>query len=165
MTAVSRGPVPAFLLRAGIVAGVLAILAGIFGMHVMTGNHSMHSHAAAQLPAAVISAGDSHTGRQNPDHHEVPAPTTGEAAGEREVSVTLGAGPAASCTCSAECTGVQAMSAACIPSAKTGTLAAPEPGQGTLTSDNRGGVPGPVSASYPYLPGSPSPGALSISRT
>jgi hypothetical protein len=164
MTVVSRGPVPAFLLRAGIVAGVLAILAGIFGMHVMTGNHTMHSPAAMRMPATVMSAGDSRTGHQSAAHHDVPDPTTHEASGER-VSPTLAAGPAASCTCSAECTSVQAMSAACIPSAKTGTLTAPEPGQGTLTSENRGGLPDRMTASYAYLPGSPSPGELSISRT
>jgi hypothetical protein len=164
MTAVSSGPVPAFLFRAGIVAGVLAIIAGILGMHVMTGNHSMHHSAAAQLPAAVMSAGDSHSGHQGADRHEVPHPTTGEPEGER-VAVALEEGPAASCTCSAECAGVQAMSAACTPSAKTGTLAAPEPGQGTMTSDSRYGLPGGASTSYAYLPGSPSPGELSISRT
>jgi len=166
MTAVSRDPVTAFLLRAGIVAGVLAIIAGIFGMHVMTGNHTMHSPAAAQTPAAAMTAADGHTGHtghQSAAHNEVPGTTT-TAAWPRAADV-LGAGPAASCTCSAECHSVPAMSAACVPSAKTGTLTAPDPGQGTLAFNNIAVRYDGLSISYSYLPGGPSPGELSISRT
>ncbi|WP_248758387.1 hypothetical protein [Pseudarthrobacter sp. SSS035] len=164
MSAASRGPVTAFLLRAGIVAGILAIIAGIFGMHVMTGNHIMHSPAAAQTPAAAVSVGDSHASHQSTPHQGLPDTSTAGATGHR-VAGGVGAGQAASCPCSAQCTSVQAMSAACIPSTNAGALTAPEPGQGTLGSDSRGGLRVRAGASNAYVPGSPSPGELSISRT
>jgi hypothetical protein len=164
MSAASRGPVTAFLLRAGIVAGILAIIAGIFGMHIMTGNHTMHSPAAAQTPAGAVSVGDSHDSHQRTAHPGLPDTSTAGAT-EHPVAGALGAGQAASCTCPAHCTSVQAMSAACIPSTNTGVLSAPEPGQGTLASDSWDGLPVRAGASYAHVPGSPSPGELSISRT
>lgn len=164
MTAVLRGPVTAFVLRAGIITAILAILAGIFGMHVMTGNHSMHSPAAGHTPAPAVSAGDSHANHKTTAPHAEPVASTTAAAAEHRGSKAVAAGPA-SCTCSADCASIQAMSAACTPSAQTGTLAAPEPAQGTRTMDGHGGLPDPVGSSYAYLPGSPSPGELSISRT
>ena len=153
MTAVSRGPVTALLLRAGIIAGILAIVAGIFGMHVMTGNHTAHSPAVASSPAG---AGGAHTDHQPADDHS--AVETSAFQGE------LSAVPEA-CTCSGDCTSFQSMGAACVPSAKTGTLSAPQPGTLGLAFDAGNGLPSTVSASYTYLPGSPSPGELSISRT
>lgn len=43
MTDPSRGRATAFLLRTGLLAGLLAIIGGIVGMHVMAGGHSMHA--------------------------------------------------------------------------------------------------------------------------
>ncbi|MDR6505671.1 hypothetical protein [Arthrobacter oryzae] len=162
MTAVSRGPVPALLLRTGIIAAVLAMIAGIFGMHVMTANHTMHSPAAAQLAATLTSPGDGHTGHQGGADDGVPG-STQEAAG-KPVPVGLGAGAAAACACSAGCAGAET-GAACVPLAKGGTLAAPEAGQGTVATRNRRGLPDRMSVTYSTLSGSPSPGELSISRT
>ncbi|MCU1548296.1 MAG: hypothetical protein JWO29_1247 [Arthrobacter sp.] len=65
MTASHRN-LAAFLRRAGLLAGLLAIIAGIFGMHVMTGTHSMHS------PAAVTAITDGvHAGAAAADGHAV----------------------------------------------------------------------------------------------
>ena len=51
MTAPSRAPLTTFLLRAGFLTAALAIIAGIFGMHIMTGAH--HMSAAHTMPAAA----------------------------------------------------------------------------------------------------------------
>lgn len=163
MTAVLRGPVTALLLRAGIITAMLAILAGIFGMHVMAGNHSMHSPAAGQTPAPAASAGDMNNHKTTAPYAEPVALTTAAAAGHRGPEA-VAAGPAR-CMCSADCASIQAMSAACTPSSQTGTLAAPEPAQGTRILDGHGALPDPAGSSYAYVPGSPSPGELSISRT
>jgi hypothetical protein len=57
------------------------------------------------------------------------------------------------------------MTAACTPSAKSGSLAAPLPGTGIIARNINAGAPGTPSARWSYLPGSPSPGELCISRT
>jgi len=51
MTVPAHAPAVAFLRRAGLLTAVLALIAGIFGMHVMTATHAMHSPATA--PATV----------------------------------------------------------------------------------------------------------------
>lgn len=173
MTAISRGAVAAFLLCAGSVAGILAIIAGIFAMHVMAGNHTMHSRAAAQAAAAVVVAygdtdadaidADGHRGHPYVTHHDVPGATA--AAAVPEVPAALIPAPPTTCSCSAECPGVQAMSAACVSSAKTGTLTASKPAQGTLGLNNAAVLHSGLKVSSAYVPASPSPGELSISRT
>lgn len=170
MTAIPRGAVAAFLLRGGSAAGILAILAGIFTMHVMTGNHIMHSHAAPQAAAAVAhadtdadaTAADGHGSHPYATHHGVLGTTA--AAAVPEVPDALVTAPP-SCSCSAECPGVRTMSAACVPSAKAGTLTAPDPPQGTLAFTNAAVPQGGLIAPSAYVPACPSPGELSISRT
>ena len=53
MTAPAHATAIAFLRRAGLLTAVLALIAGIFGMHVMTATHAAHSPATA---AATVSA-------------------------------------------------------------------------------------------------------------
>lgn len=158
MTAPAHASATAFIRSAGLFATVLALIAGIFGMHVMTATHTMHSPAAA---AATVS-----------DHHESsraghtgehpPGPLSGP--GMPAAQVEAGA-PTVQCTDSDNCTSMQSMTAACTPSAKTGSLAAPLPGTGIIARNTNAGTPGSISARWSYLPGSPSPGELCISRT
>lgn len=149
-----------FLHRAGLLAGVLAIIAGIFGMHVMTGTHSVHAPAAvtATSDGTVHSypAVDGHAGHQAPG-----APTAHQASALQDKDVAS----AQSCSCSGDCTSMQAMTVSCIPSAKTWSLAAPLPGITGFGVNDRAGMSSTVTARNAYLPGSPSPGELSISRT
>ena len=158
MTASAHAFAIAFLRRAGLFTAVLALIAGIFGMHVMTATHAMHSPATA---AATVSA----------HHDSSPAGHAGE----------LPAGPSSSpdvhaaqddagartvqCTDSNNCTSMQSMTAACTPSAKTGSLAAPLPGTGIIARDTNAGTQSTISALWSYLPGSLSPAELCISRT
>ncbi len=151
MTAAARGAIAAFLLRAGILAGVLAIMGGIFGMHVMTGNHAAHSHESLGTASAPAAAAPDHAG-----HHALVPPAADHGAG---VDVL------AQCSCSGSCSGMQAMGATCTPSAKTASFTAPPPGDAGLAVNARAGFNLAAPATYSYLPGSPSPGDLSISRT
>ena len=142
MTDPLRGRATAFLLRISLLAGLLSIIAGIVGMHVMAGGHSMHATAAAS-PAAVVSQA-SLVSQQAVHHAATP--------------------PAPSCTSSGTCTEMSALHAACVPAPGHNTLTAPLPGvppyANAVTAEAGAQVPG-----YSHCPGSPSPGDLCISRT
>lgn len=160
MTAPAHTRAVAFLCRAGLVAAVLALIAGIFGMHIMTGTHSMHSPAATQAATAVTahgpSSGDNHMGQ-----HATGPSSARVAAGVQEAAGTS----AGQCSEAGGCTSMQAMTAACTPSAKTGSLAAPQPGTGMISVNINTGALSTITDRWSYLPGSPSPGELCISRT
>ena len=158
MTAPAHAFAIAFLRRAGLFTAVLALIAGIFGMHVMTASHAMHSPATA---AATVSAhhGSSpagHAGEHRPGPQSSPdVPAAQDEASARTVQ----------CKDSNHCTSMQSMTAACTPSAKTGSLAAPLPGTGIIAGKTNAGTQGTISPLWSYLPGSLSPGELCISRT
>lgn len=159
MTAPAHATAIAFLRRAGLLTAVLALIAGIFGMHVMTATHAAHSPATA---AATVSAhhdsspaGD-HAGEHPPGPSSAPdVHAAQDEAGARTVQ----------CTDSNTCTSMQSMTSACTPSAKTGSLTAPLPGTGIIASNTTAGTQSTISALWSYLPGSPSPDELCISRT
>ena len=163
MTARPLGSVAAFLHRAGLFATVLAIIAGIFGMHVMTGTHSMHASAAGTASAATAAtAGMVHAEPSGHEGHQ----TTGMAPEARAPmgQETSGA-PVDQCSGSGSCHSMQAATMGCIPSANTGSLAAPLPGTAVLAVNNNPGALLVGAGRWSYLPGSPSPGELCISRT
>lgn len=158
MIAPAHAPAIALLRRAGLFTAVLALIAGIFGMHVMTATHAMHSPAtaAATVSAHHDSSPAGHTGEHPHGPSSAPEmPAAQDRAGARTVQ----------CTDSNHCTSMQSMTAACTPSAKKGSLAAPLPGTGIIARNATAGTPGTLSALWSYLPGSPSPGELCISRT
>jgi hypothetical protein len=158
MTAPAHAPAITFLRRAGLFTAVLALIAGIFGMHVMTATHAMHSPATAA--ATVSTHHDSPPAGHTAEHLSGPffAPDVYAAldeAGARTVQYTD----------SGNCTSMQSMTAACTPSAKTRSLAAPLPGAGIIARNTNAAMPGAIGLRWSYLPGSPSPGELCISRT
>jgi hypothetical protein len=158
MTATAHRHAAAFLRHAGLVAAVLAIIAGIFGMHVLTGTHAMHT------PAAATAAADVHPA-VSPDHsgHAAVSRTfTGSRATAEQDPAGLSGDQ---CSESGGCTGMHTMSMACTPSANTASMDAPEPGTFVLGILNNTAAAGAFTGQWSYLPGSPSPGELSISRT
>jgi hypothetical protein len=158
MTAAAKRLAMAFLRRAGGFAAVLAVIAGILGMHVMTGNHSMHSPAAMTAATAgavhAESPADSHSG-----YYQASGTHSTHQASGQDLAV------ASSGPCSDGCTGMQTMTTSCTPSAKTGSLTAPLPGTTVFGAVPAGLLSGGLPGVYSYLPGGPSPGELSISRT
>lgn len=142
MTDPLRGRATAFLLRIGLLAGLFAIIAGIIGMHVMAGGHSMHATPAAS-PAAVVSQASAVS---HPAVHHADSP------------------PAPSCTCPGNCTGMSALHAVCVPAPGHNTLTAPLPGVPSYATAGASGA-GVLVSGYSHRPGSPSPGDLCISRT
>lgn len=168
MTAPSRGDFStAFLHRAGLIAALLAVIAGILGMHVMTGTHGTHSPAAVTAAAAALTptTGTGHA-ESTPGHaghagHGTPGGTVGYS----QPSVQDAAGTLEQCSCSGSCATGHAMTAACTPTAKTGSFSAPLPGTTVIAVISSGAADGMVPGLWPYLPDTPSPGQLSISRT
>ncbi|MBT2551479.1 hypothetical protein [Arthrobacter sp. ISL-5] len=162
MAASHRKAAPALLRRTGLLAGILAVLAGILGMHVLTGTHSMHSPAALTAGASGATV---HTGAAAGHVHAAQG-----AAATSPTHVDSGKQVAASssvepCSCSDSCASTHTMTVSCTPSGKTGSLSVPLPGTAVFDVVSNARAPGALPASYSYLPGSPSPGELSISRT
>lgn len=125
------------LLRAAwLLAGTLALIAGLLGMHVLTSSHA--SHAAASAGHAAASAG------------HVPA-SPGHLAGD-------------TAACGDTCPGVHESGAPCIPSAPNGpvTLYPPQAAPAPVPAQPGRGSP---AAAYSYSPPGPTPCELSISRT
>jgi hypothetical protein len=152
----SRGPLTAFLLRAGFLTAALAIIAGIFGMHIMTGTH--HLSAAHSMPAAAV---ESSVELQDvPDGH---SHATG--ASPQVPAVTQAAtGSSSSCAPAGSCHEMSAGGNACVLSPGNTSLTAPAPGTAPYALPDFGAAAA-ASTNYSYSPASPSPGELCISRT
>ncbi|MDR7166128.1 hypothetical protein J2X12_004182 [Pseudarthrobacter oxydans] len=156
MSSPSRGPFSAFFLRAGFLTAALAIIAGIFGMHIITGAHQMS--AANSMPAAA--AGPSLELQSMPTgHSDAPGESTdGAAVG------TAAAGWSSSCGPDGSCPEMSAGGNACVLSPGSTSLSAPAPGTAPYALTDFGAAAA-ASTNYSYSPGSPSPGDLCISRT
>ncbi|MBD1538897.1 hypothetical protein HC749_12035 [Arthrobacter sp. S13_S34] len=152
----------AAFLRAGLLAVVMAVVAGIFGMHVMTADHSSHAaHADVALAAGDSAVGHTPGGHSAAEHTAVGHSHAGHAA---TLTDAVGAAFTASASCSAGCPDVREEGASCTPLAKTGSLAAvPPPASPTALLAPVFGTHG--AAGYSFVPPSPTPCDLSISRT
>lgn len=169
--------VASFLRAAWLLAATLAVIAGLLGMHVLTAGHASHgpvaqgmdTHSAASHSMASHSA-------------DSPAAPTGAAAvvhsavGDHPGHAGHAAAPASTApastdppalapgTCGNSCPGAQESGAPCVPSVPGGpvTVLPPQATLAVLPLLPAAGNPG---SSYGYLPPSPSPCDLSISRT
>ncbi|WP_309106300.1 hypothetical protein [Arthrobacter sp.] len=140
----------AFLRKTGLLAAVLLIIGGIFGMHVVSPVHSAHDQATTHQQAASYHDAAVH---QDPaEHLHAPAPDVAT------LSVL------SQCSCSGSCTSMEATPASCILSMNTTSLAAPFPGSSWVGVDTSA-RPAKSAVHRNFYPSSPSPGDLSISRT
>ncbi|MFJ6375399.1 hypothetical protein ACIQH9_06690 [Pseudarthrobacter oxydans] len=158
MTAAPRR-IATFLLRAGLLTAALAIIAGIFGMHVMTGAHNMtgaHTMTPAAVEATLIQVQSAQT--THGSHQQ--SLSFGAAA----VSSVPVSGLSSSCASPGTCPEMSAMNAACVLSAASTSFSAPLPGTAPYASPDVN-CQAATSIGYSYWPGSPSPGDLCISRT
>ncbi|AOY74170.1 hypothetical protein IG195_20565 (plasmid) [Arthrobacter sp. TES] len=141
----------AFLRRAGMLTGMLAIIAGIFGMHILSGSHDMPM-AAGGSQTAVLHSG-----------HVTGGPLDGQPS---TTAVDDGATPvtaSSSCLNPAPCPVMGSMSQECVPAPGNTSFDAPLPGTTTLAYRVDTGTD--HTAGRLYLAASPSPGDLGISRT
>jgi len=133
----------ALLHRARMVLLSLALMAGILGMHVMAltpmDGHGTQAEASAAVHTAAM-----------PSHNH---------AGQQPGTVIDD-----HCTGPHGGTGMHAMDPSCTPVAASASFAAPPPGTGAAVATPPSGV-SVAAPRWSYLPGSPSPGDLCISRT
>lgn len=130
---------PAALLRAGLLAAVMAIVAGIFGMHVMTADHYSHAaHAGAAVAAGDAAVGHAPAGHTAAEHAAVDHSAghtavehsdAGHAAVLADAVGAAGAAFTASESCSAGCPDVREGGASCTPGQDRIARGRPAPGQ------------------------------------
>ncbi|WP_419201551.1 hypothetical protein [Paenarthrobacter nitroguajacolicus] len=145
-----------FLLRAGFLTAALAIIAGIFGMHIITGAH--HMSAANSMPAAPAQS-TVHLESLPAGHSQPPGASTDGA-----VVAQAAAGASSSCAPDGSCPEMSAGGNACVLSPGNTSLSAPAPGTATDALPDFGAAAA-VSTHYSYSPETPAPGDLCISRT
>ncbi|WP_026537027.1 hypothetical protein [Arthrobacter sp. 9MFCol3.1] len=164
------------LRRGFLLVGLLAVVAGFLGMHIMTGMHG--AHATTAVTSSTEPAGPSSRPETNlasdpaapalhagTTAHDSMAPAATATAGPEPAGNTKAATPSASCVCQSSCTDPASMHSACVPSAAVTSLAAPPPGMAPASMHNPDTHGDAAVRAYSYLPASPSPGDLSISRT
>lgn len=139
----------ALLGRGGLTAGTLLVIAGILGMHAMTSNHSAHPSHSVSHDVGVPKAWAAATGHGGTGYH---ADHSAKASLVTE-------------TCAGYCPGMQHAGAACIPLANTGSLTVFPPPEGSFAVENA--LPSTIqdAVAYSFIPASPTPCDLSISRT
>ena len=164
------------LRRGFLLVGLLAVVAGFLGMHIMTGMHG--AHAMTAVTSSAEAAGSSsrpetnlaphpaaHALQERTMGHDSLAPRPATPAGPDLTAGSRAAAPAVSCICQSNCADAASMHSACVPSAAMTSLAAPPPGMAPASMHNPDTHGDAAVRAYCYLPASPSPGDLSISRT
>lgn len=150
----------AVLRRTALLAGILAVIAGFLGMHILAGLHGTHGQAAHPASAAsVMPAARAHTGHS-------PAAAAPAAPPVFATTVTVGGTPMpASCTCQGGCAEKPAAHVDCTPSVSGASLSLPPPGTTVVRSQPWATGVAVQWALSAHIPGSPTPNDLSISRT
>jgi hypothetical protein len=170
--------------RAALLAALLAVIAGFLGMHILSGSHGLHAQASPpasmKTPTAAHPAGvkSSRPGQVHPAGHSSHA-AAGTASQSQDGSAVAGTAPSAtpaaatdggtqvppSCLCQGGCTDKPAAHIGCTPSPAGATLSAPQPGAGLPAVQSWTAAMAARQPDYAYLPTTPTPRDLSISRT
>lgn len=149
-------------LRLALLAAVLAVLAGFLGMHIFSGSQVVRAsaeHSAIVAPAVIpghstashavsghTTAGHSGTGHPGAaTGHETPAPP--------------------SCVGGGGCGEQHTAHVSCTPAPSGASVGAPPPGTTLLAVQPRSAPLAAPATAYSYLPATPTPSELSISRT
>lgn len=149
----------ALLRRTVFLTGLLGIIAGILGMHIMAEDHALPSAPNGHHATASQISQTSHAmPAEHSQHAEAHGPSITNPGQNLTQTVK------ASCSDGCGCATMSAMGGACVPSPGTTVLLAPSPGDAALPFGSANGLATPFSR-YPYIPLGPSPGQLSISRT
>lgn len=159
-------------MRCAVLVGILAVIAGILGMHVMTGSHASHSGAAhpgvshAVVPHEVVphtASGLGAAAQAAAGHPMAADDGDGKPGGTAHpgggAAVVLSAGA----LCGEACPGVEEAGAECVPSANAGSFRVVSPPATAIQQEARGAAA--AAATCSYVPSGPTPCELSISRT
>lgn len=158
--------------RCAVLIGVLAVIAGILGMHVMTGSHVSHSGAAHRGASHAVVSHEvvSHTASglgaaaQAAAGHPMAADDgEGQPGGPAHPGGDAAVVLSASALCGEACPGVEEAGAECVPPANAGSFPVISPPAAAIQQEARGAAA--AAATYSYVPSGPTPCELSISRT
>jgi hypothetical protein len=142
-------------------------------MHVLAGSHGVHDMAVAAASAdgsvadqrTTATAGHaSDAGHGGHGSHQAAA-MVGPAKAVPAPAAENTAGQPPSCSCQGNCSEMAAAHGSCVPAPGGASLAAPLPGTVAFAVPDLSAARLQAVAAYAYVPGSPSPGELSISRT
>ncbi|GLU61124.1 hypothetical protein IG195_20545 (plasmid) [Arthrobacter sp. TES] len=142
-----------FLRRAGILTGMLALIAGIFGMHVLSGAHDLHTTTASPVSVTQLDWYGYGVAERTPG--QLPALAAEPTASSSEAL--------SACLDPATCPTMSTKAQKCIPAPANTSFEAPGPGA-ALPGSRIDTVAGPRWCPAPST-SSPSPGTLGISRT
>ena len=166
--------VASFLRAAWLLAATLAVIAGLLGMHVLTAGHASHGPVAQGMDthsAASHSMASHSMASHSADSPAAPAgaaavvhSAVGDHPGHAAAPASTDPPALAPGTCGNSCPGAQESGAPCVPSVPGGSVTVLPP-QATLAVLPLLPAAGNPGSSYGYLPPSPSPCDLSISRT
>ncbi|NKR10607.1 MULTISPECIES: hypothetical protein [unclassified Paenarthrobacter] len=142
-----------FLRRAGILAGTLILIAGVFGMHILSSSHDVHAAYASPVAATQLD------GYVPALDERVPRQPSGVAT---DPSAPISDGPSA-CLDPITCPAMSTTAQECTPAPANTAFEAPGPGE-ALRAARIDTAARPLTCRT-SSPASPSPGALGISRT
>ena len=184
MSAAAAAHPVAVLRRAALLAGLLALIAGFLGMHIIAGSHGPHAqssrpggiqtstapHAAGQ-GAADLTAGDpaGHSSHRAAGTFsqavDVPAAAETASAVTPAAATVGGTQVPPSCTCQGGCAETPAVHVGCTPALSGAPMSAPHAGPALLEGQPWTAEGADRPSGYAYVPGTPTPRDLSISRT
>lgn len=155
VTAPMRKPAAA-LTRAALLSAILAVVAGLLGMHVFAGAHDSIWPPVSGTDAAS-------TASDHPFDH----PKSGHADSGHSSPAALPQTPepTSSCVCGGDCGDQHTAHATCTPVPSGASLSAPPPGTTLLAVQPRSAAEVEQLPANCYLPATPTPNELSISRT
>lgn len=189
MSAAAAAHPVAVLRRAALLAGLLAVIAGFLGMHIIAGSHGPHAQSSppgsvqtstaphATAPHATGQAAADQTAGDPAGHSSHSAAGTLSQADDRPAAAETASAvtPAAatvggtqvppSCTCQGGCAETPAVHVGCTPSLSGAPMSAPHPGPALLEGRPWTAEGADRPSRYAYVPGTPTPRDLSISRT
>lgn len=184
MSAIAAGNPVAVLRRGSLLVGLLAVIAGFLGMHIVSGSHGPHAqaplpgsiqtstaaHAASQAAAdqtAAHPAGHSGHGAAgtSPQAHNSPAAAQTAPPATPAAATIGGTQVPPSCTCQGGCAETPSAHIGCTPSPAGASFSAPQPGTTLVEAPHWTAERSDRRSGYAYLPGTPTPRDLSISRT
>ena len=183
MSAAAAANPVAVLRRAALLAGLLALIAGFLGMHIVAGSHGVHAQstppgsiqtstapdpagqAVAEEAAAHPAGHSSHSAAGTFSEADGPAAAETASAVTAAAATVGGTQVPPSCTCLSGCAEEPAVHVGCTPSPAGASLSTPQPGTTLLDAQPWTAEAADRLSGYAYLPGTPSPRDLSISRT
>jgi hypothetical protein len=184
MSATAAANPVAVLRRAALLFALLAVITGFLGMHILSGFHGPHAqpsrHGSIQTSTATHAAGQAASGKTaghpaghsshsadgtTPQTYDRPAAAATASAVTADAVTVGGTQVPPTCTCQGGCAQAPAVHVGCTPSPAAASVGAPLPGTTPAEVQPWTAARANRPSGYDYLPGTPTPRDLSISRT